>query len=81
MLKPNQIRKMKMDDINKMLKDIELEQVRASSKWSRNLTDKKKAGLNKKGIASKGEQTSIQKDLRRTKGRLLTIKHEIENGK
>jgi ribosomal protein L29 len=79
MLKPEQIRKMKIEDIDKMIKDIEYQQMIASSKWSNNMVKKNKAGI--KGVSTKGEQTSILKDLRRTKARLLTIKQEIENGK
>ena len=79
MLKAKEIRKMKLEDINKLIKDIEYEQIKASSIWARNQVETKKVGL--KGIGKKGDKTSLQKDLRRTKARLLTIKHEIENGK
>ena len=75
---------MDIEEIDKKLKEIDFEMFRAGSVWSRNLTDKKKAGLSK-AVAGKGEQTSLQKDLRRMKARMLTIKNEklreIDNGK
>ena len=68
-----ELRKKSIPELNKMLKDLEFQQLKASSVWSRNLVDKKKAlGAFAKGTASQGEKTSLIKDLRRLKAKILT---------
>lgn len=80
MIKPNELRKKSDKELESMLKDIEYNLILASSEWSRNLISKKETGM--KGIAKQGEKTSMFRDLRRLKAKILTILNErrIANG-
>jgi ribosomal protein L29 len=73
-MKNEELRKKSNEELKQLLKDIDYDSVIASSQWSVNLKEKYKLKL--KGTANKGEKTSLLKDLRRLKARVLTILNE-----
>jgi len=79
MIKAKELRELSLDDLYRKLREIELEIIKASSIWGKNQVNKEKTGT--KSIASHGEKTSIQRDLRRLKARILTVIREKEHEK
>ena len=77
-MKSEELRRKSEKELRKLLNDLEYEQIKASSIWGREIANETKAGTYSKGGAKQGQKTSIQKDLRRMKARILTILKEKE---
>jgi len=77
-MKSRELRKLNPEDLLKLKKDLEFELVRTKSTGT---IDQKK--LNIKGASKSGEKTSLQKEVRRTIAKILTIirEREIESNK
>ena len=73
-MKANDLRKFDNKKLNKMLKDLDFELMKASSKWGNEKIKNKELGI--KPQAKKGTRTSLMKNLRRTKAKILTILNE-----
>jgi len=75
-MKAKELRKLEDDKLDKLLKDLRLEQIRASADW--NINESKMKDFKKKKGALTGTKTSLKKDIRRTIAKILTIKRERE---
>ena len=75
-MKTKELRKLNDDKLDKLLKDLKLEQMRASADW--NIKESKMKEFKKKNYSPAGIKTSLKKDIRRTIAKILTIKKERE---
>lgn len=72
-MKAKEFRKMSDKELLKAKKQLEMSSIKASSVWGREKVKDKEAGINTKGIAKKGEKTSLQKEIRKNLARINTL--------
>jgi len=75
-MRVQELRKKSDKELEKMLKDLKLTEMKASSVWGREKVERKEAGINVKGNAKQGTKTSLQKNIRRNIARIKTIMNE-----
>jgi len=82
-MKAKEMRTLSEKELLKMKKQLEMSRIKASSVWGRDKVKNKEVGIITKGIAKKGDKTSLLKDIRRNIARVNTILNErrIENEK
>ena len=76
-MKTYKLREMNDKELSKLLKDLELEQVKAHTNFNTGESDMKE--FVRKTHAPVGSKTSLKKDIRRTIAKIKTIQKEREN--
>jgi len=76
-MKFKEMNKLSDKELIKMKKELEFAQVKASSLWGMGKIKDKEAGIiSRKGVAKKGDKTSLQKQIRKNIARINTIINE-----
>ena len=76
-MKTKELRKLNDNKLDKLLKDLKLEQMKASADW--NVQESGMKEFKKRNYSPAGTKTSLKKDIRRTIAKILTIKKERES--
>lgn len=76
-MKPKEYRKLNDKELNKRLKMLSFELIKAKSKWIRLNPDEKRLGV--KPTVKKGDKTSLIKQIKKEIARIKTILNERKN--
>ncbi len=80
-MKIKELRKKSDKELIQMKKDLEFDRTKASTYWGIGLVKNKDIEPPKKGLAAKGDRTSLRKNIKRTIAQINTLLNERKNNK